>query len=204
MRSKIFLGVVLFCGLIVLPGYFVDIPLFSSLSQVLLKWAMILAGVVLIIGMVNLARVHWLKIAGRQSGYAYSLVLLVSLIVSLVIGLVNKPTGPYSLWIFSYIIVPAETSLIAILAVLLIYTVARMPVKRAGGFSLLFMGVVILMLAGMITLTSTDIPYLAVVQNWIGQIGALGGMRGLLLGVALGVIAAGLRIFLGAERPYER
>ena len=204
MRSKIILGVVIFCGLIVLPGYFFNVPLFNSLSQVLLKWASILAGVALIVGMVNLARVHWSKVTGRQPGYAYSLALLVSLIASLLIGLVNKPTGAYSLWIFTYIIVPAETSLIAILAVLLIYTVARMPVRRSGGFSLLFMGVVILMLVGMISFSNIDAPYLATVRNWIGQVGALGGLRGLLLGVALGAIATGLRVFLGAERPYER
>jgi hypothetical protein len=39
-------------------------------------------------------------------------------------------------------------------------------------------------------------------RAWISQVWAAGGARGILLGVALGATATGLRVLLGTERPY--
>ena len=37
---------------------------------------------------------------------------------------------------------------------------------------------------------------------WISQVPAVAGARGLLLGIALGAIATGLRVLLAIDRPY--
>jgi hypothetical protein len=41
-------------------------------------------------------------------------------------------------------------------------------------------------------------------RNWLVNTWAVAGARGILLGVALGAIATGLRILLGSDRPYSR
>jgi hypothetical protein len=43
---------------------------------------------------------------------------------------------------------------------------------------------------------------LPIIKDWILNVPTLAGVRGILLGVALGTIATGLRILLGADRPY--
>jgi hypothetical protein len=40
------------------------------------------------------------------------------------------------------------------------------------------------------------------VKEWVLRVPVLAGARGILLGVALGIIATGLRVLLGADRPY--
>jgi hypothetical protein len=40
------------------------------------------------------------------------------------------------------------------------------------------------------------------IKDWVMRVPVMAGARGILLGVALGTIATGLRILLGADRPY--
>jgi hypothetical protein len=40
------------------------------------------------------------------------------------------------------------------------------------------------------------------VRNWLAQVWAAGGARGILMGVALGAVVTGLRVLLAADRPY--
>jgi len=47
-----------------------------------------------------------------------------------------------------------------------------------------------------------DIPLLNGLRRWIAQVPAMAGARGILIGVALGTIATGLRVLIGADRPY--
>jgi hypothetical protein len=44
---------------------------------------------------------------------------------------------------------------------------------------------------------------LAELRSWIARVPAAAGARGLILGVALGIVATGLRVLAGVDRPYE-
>ncbi len=44
--------------------------------------------------------------------------------------------------------------------------------------------------------------WLPIIKDWILDVPALSGARGVLLGVALGTAATGLRVLLGIDRPY--
>jgi uncharacterized membrane protein len=45
-------------------------------------------------------------------------------------------------------------------------------------------------------------PELPIIKDWILDVPTLAGVRGILMGVALGTIATGLRVLIGADRPY--
>ena len=167
-------------------------------------WAVILAAVAVVVGALNLARVHWNRVKTSQKGSLDSLVLIISLLVTLVIVIVfGGPTAPWSMWIYDNILIPVETSLLALLAVILIYTFSRMFSRGITAPMLIFAGVVLLTLIGTVSLPNLEIPLLRELRNWITQVWALGGLRGILIGVALGTIATGLRILLGSDRPYS-
>jgi hypothetical protein len=55
-------------------------------------------------------------------------------------------------------------------------------------------------LVGQVTLGL--LPVLPDIQEWIMAVPAMAGVRGILLGVALGAILTGVRLLLGVERPY--
>jgi uncharacterized membrane protein len=189
-------------GVFVLLGYFFP-QFFGGIQSTLIGWAIILAAFGLLLGIFNLALVHWKKITSKDPGRLYSLVLLISLILTFVLAGISGPTGTLSLWIFNTFQVPVEISLLAILAIILVYSAARMIVRRPRWNTVLFLSVVLLVLLGSVPLLFIgEIAPLSALQSWISQVPGIAGARGLLLGVALGTVATGLRILMGMDRPY--
>ena len=146
--------------------------------------------------------VHLHKIQTRQPGSFYSIILLISGAVTFGLGLVFGPTQGAARWIFDYIQIPVESSLMAILAVVLAYACARLLNRRLNFFTIIFVGTVVLVIIGTISLPVIDLPFLRGIRDVITQVLAVGGARGILLGVGLGTIATGLRILMGSDRPY--
>jgi len=189
-------------GVLVLLGYFFS-GVFKSIQSVLLGWAIILAAFALLLGIFNLAMVHWKKVNTKGSNSIYSLVLLVTLGITIIVAGLSGPTGGAALWIFNTFQVPVEVSLLAILAVVLVYTLARLISRRPRWHTILFLVTVLVVLLGSVPLFFFgELSLLTSVRDWIAQVPAVAGARGLLLGVALGTVATGLRILLGVDRPY--
>ena len=70
----------------------------------------------MIIGVANLIGVHWHKIHTRQKGSLYSAILIFALIGTVLVVGGFGPTDYRSMWIFNYIQLPIEASLMAILS----------------------------------------------------------------------------------------
>ncbi len=192
-------------GGIVLVSYFLDFPLLIILRNVFVQWAIILSAVALLVGVVNLIRVHWKKVSKDQQGGIYSLILILAFVIALGVSSYYGPTGTWALWIFNYIQVPIETSLMAILAVVLAYASARLLRRRINLFSLVFFTTGLIVLIGTVPLLGVEIPGVhgpEGLRALITQIPVVAGARGILLGVALGTIATGLRVLIGSDRPY--
>lgn len=187
-------------GAIVLFGYFFPGPL-DILRAILIEWAVIIAGMSVLIGVANLVFVHMQKVRSRQPNGIYSAVLVLALVVTFGLGLVFGPDHPYMQLAVSAVIFPVEASLMAILAVTLLYASVRLLRRRMDLMSVVF-------------LLSTFLYILAIMPTFIGPLpgGQLvmyilgmftsGGTRGLLIGVALGTLFTGLRVLFGVDRPY--
>jgi hypothetical protein len=189
-------------GVLVLLGYFFPGP-FGGIQSVLIGWAIILAAFALLLGIINLAMVHWKKTSGEGPGHVYSIVLLVSMLITIVVAGISGPTGALTLWIFNNFQVPVEAGLLALLAIILAYAGARLLSRRPKWNTILFLVTVLLVLLGAVPLYFLgEIGPLNAVYNWLTQVPAVAGARGLLLGVALGTVATGLRILMGSDRPY--
>jgi hypothetical protein len=189
-------------GLFVLLGYFFP-GSFGGIQSVLVGWAIILAAFALLLGIFNLAMVHWKKTSAKGPDNIYSIVLLISMVITIVVAGISGPTGSSTLWIFNSFQVPVEIGLLAILAVILVYAGARLLSHRPKWNTILFLATVLLVLLGSVPLYFLgEIGLLSSIRNWLVQVPAVAGARGLLLGVALGTVATGLRILMGSDRPY--
>lgn len=212
MKSPFSWAIALLTGGIVLAGFFLRklVPVLGDVEALVMQWAVFLAALALLIGVINLAAVHWRKIQTKKASSFYSVVLIVSLVVTIAVTAWNGPTGSGSMWIVNNIQVPIEASLVALLAIVLAYTAARMFRYRVNLMTILFITVLVIILLGTAPLYGTakvtalkDISSgFKILATWISQTWSTAGARGILLGVALGTIAAGLRILLGADRPY--
>jgi hypothetical protein len=189
-------------GLFVLLGYFFP-KVFGGFQSVLIGWAIILAAFALLLGIFNLAMVHWKKIGAEGPSNINSIVLLISLIITMIVVSFSGPTGSWSLWIFNTFQLPVEISLMAVLAVILVYSGARLLSRRPKWYTVLFLVTVLIVLLGSVPLFFIgEIAPLNALRGWLAQVPAVAGARGLLLGVALGTVATGLRILMGVDRPY--
>jgi len=188
-------------GLVVLVGYFV--PAAGALQGIVLNWAIILAGTATLVGVLNLVMVHANKIGQREKGGIYSAILLICLIGTFFIGLALGPDHPGMRLLVNGIIVPAEATLMALLAVTLIYASIRLLRRRTDIMSLVFLGTALLMLIASATLPFGEVGVLNnFLRPWFQHVLGMGGARGILLGVALGTLTTGLRVLFGSERPY--
>lgn len=183
------------------PLFFAGIDWRSTLLQ----WAVSLSAVALVVGLGNLASVHFRKMDDEGGAPVYSGVLLVTMLITFGIVLVLGPSSPGAIFILSYIQVPIEASLFAILAVSLLYASTRLLRRRADVFTLVFVGtalIVLLTTSPLITGLPAVGSGLQSFRLWITNVVANAGARGILLGIALGTITTGLRILMGTDRPY--
>ncbi len=188
-------------GVLILLGYFS--PALAPIQGILLEWVIILAGAATIVGVFNLVLVHGNKITHREKGAGYSAVLLLGLFATFVFGLALGPTHPALQAVVDDIIVPVEASLMAVLAVTLIYASIRLVRRKLNMMSVVFMATALVMLVSSATLPFGEIGALNnFLRPWIQHVLALGGARGILIGVALGALTTGLRVLAGADQPY--
>ncbi len=214
-RAPISVAVAIGVGLIVLFGYFFgtnssgEVTILGVLRDYFLQGAVVVAGVALLVGVFNLASAHVKKI--RQSdGAAYSSITVIALIITLLVGIYDlvmtywqgAPGMQYTRWIFENIQLPVETSLMAIIALSLTYAATRLFARRLNFMSAVFFVVVLVLLIGAIPAVASNFDQVTDIRNWILQVPVVGGARGILLGVALGIIATGIRILMGTDRPY--
>lgn len=189
-------------GFVILLGYFVNL---GALREVLLGWAVTLAGVAVFFGIVNLFAVHAGKVRSREKNWPYSLLLIGVMLMTLLVGLVFGPHHPVVVALFQAVQLPVEASLLAILTVTFVYASIRLLRRGASLFAVVFLATAVLTWLGTAALPLVGyIPYLGeYFRPIIAQVLAAGGARGLLIGVALGALTTGLRVLFGVDRPYE-
>jgi len=189
----------------VLAGYFVQWDVLANLRLLFMRWAILLSAAALLLGILNLLAAHMHKVTQQERGWPYSALLIIILLGTLVLGLVFGADNAVVLSLFEYVQLPVESTLMALLAVSLAVAGVRLVARRRDVYSLVFIATALLVLLGTAPwpfggggLTN----YFGWLRNWLAQVWAAGAARGIVLGIALGAAATGLRVLLGADRPY--
>jgi hypothetical protein len=203
MKRVIPVLVLIVTGLAILAGYFFPVEL-SQLNGLLINWGILLIGVAGLIGIGCLLRTHIVRVIHWQKGALLSVVVLVAFLITLGMGFLLSPQDSFFRnWVLN-IQIPVETSLLALLAVTLLYGSLR--IIRIRGWTLMSVSFLISALISLIL----NLQYLQPASGtagyeWVEVIRRipLAGLRGILIGVALGGLIVGLRILLVMDRPYE-
>lgn len=200
-----------FPGLVVLLGYLFPDQLVMVYQgrvvqwrDVLIEWAVIVAAFALLLGVFNILRVHGGRVSRRQKGWPFSLVLLLAMLVAWIPPVLPAGTALKQTLdevVFDYIISPLGASLGGLVVFALALAAFRLLRVRRSLEAVLFLVVVVLALLGSAPLVGLE--WLADVRDWIVNVPGMAGMRGLLLGVALGTVITALRVFLTSERPHS-
>lgn len=189
-------------GILVLLGYLLPLDFLVTLRDViLLRWAMILAAFALIVAFLNLLFVHLLRLTSARKKKFTSLLVVLSALGTLILVLVQGAEGTWTQQVLNTVLIPGESALLALTAVTLIVAGMRiLRARRTAG------AVVFVIAAGIILLTTVAYSVypnvFAVLREGVNTL-ATAGMRGLVMGVALGVTLTGLRVLLGIDRPHS-
>lgn len=198
-------------GFITLLGL-LQVPVFKELSTPLLNWVSLLVSVGILVGALNLFLVHSKRVGAGAPGWVYSLLLVVSLFAVVALNLAapalgwgSGPASPLNTWLFTYIQTAVSAALAGLLFFFLVLAGYRLWQRRPSLTSLVFITVAVVTLIGLAPLPGflSSLSPLRDVRIWITQVPAVAGARGLLLGIALGVVATGLRVLLAQDRPYR-
>lgn len=205
MKGKIVVtAIAIAVGLFILIGTLFPFQILVPVRLELLHWAVIIFSAAVLVGVANLLSVHFQKIRRREKNSIYSAVLILSMSFTLALGILFGPSGGWMQMIFEGIIFPVEASLMALLAVTLIYASVRLLRRRTDIMSIVFIGAAALTIFASISLPFIgEIPLLGdVIRPWLTSTLAAGGARGLLLGVAIGALTTGLRVLFAFDRPF--
>ncbi len=192
-------------GLITLVSFFnFLLPGLAGLRTPLINIAVIVAGVAVVMGFVHLLYTHSHRLRRRQYAF-YSLILIIAAVVTFVLLMLDRITSPdrtLTRFIFNNLIGPLQASLGALLAVFLALAAVRMVRNRRGLSAIWFLLAALVVLVTQIPLTALSglMEPLIVVRNFLDA-ATTGGLRGLLLGVALGTIATAFRVLFFIDRP---
>jgi len=188
-------------GLIVLLGYLYPLEMLTQVRGTLTDWAVIIAAVAVLVGILNLIFVQLEKIRSRQKNSIYGVLLIVSLLLTFGLGLVLGPENQFMQLAVDAVIVPVEASLMAILAVTLVYASIRLLRRRADVMTVIFLLMAVIILVAVMPTPIGPIPGDWLILQFAGMF-SRGGARGLLIGIALGTLLTSLRVLFGIDRPY--
>jgi hypothetical protein len=202
LPSLIIVGVTIGVGLVVLAHQFIVNPILDSVGGTLVEWASIVAAFAVLLGLFNVFGVHLQRIVRREGNGWSSAVILVTALLVLLLVLPSGGASPQSAWIFQYLYQPLEASFLALL-VFFIATAAFRALRARTWETALLVVAALIVLIGSAPAASLIAPQLVDLKDWVMNVPTVAGVRGILLGVALGIMGTGLRLITGIDRPYS-
>lgn len=189
------------CGFLALLDYLIASPGIDAIGGALSEGVILLAAFALILGVLNLMSVHIRRTAVKGEGRFLSIALLIALVGTLFVGL-GPANGQALAWVFHYLYMPLQATMTALLAFFLVTALYRAFRVRSGEAALLLAVSLFLFLA-QLPLSGAISPYIPALGEWLLAVPVTAGLRGLLLGVALGTMITALRVLLAIDQPYR-
>lgn len=197
-------------GIVTLLGYFLTTPMLVGIRVTLVDWAVVLGGLAVLVGVLNLLLVNARRIQAGEQGWPYNLVTMLAVVLTLAIAMLEgfgKEVTPLSdpasttNALFRGVVAAGQATLASLAMIFLVVAAVRLLRTRPSGWSVVFLVALLIVLIGWLPLTSMGA--LNRLREWLLGVPAAAGARGILLGVALGTLVIGLRVLIGVERPYK-
>jgi hypothetical protein len=187
-------------GLLMLVDFFFDEPHINALGRFFVESVVIVVAFALLLGLVNVMVVHVSRIFKRDEGWYYSIALVAMAAIVIVAGLPGLDSTVV-VWIFDNVQFPLQAATFSLLA-FFVATAAYRGLRLRSLESAAFVVTAVVVLLGQVPLGRYLGEFLPRVKDWILNVPGTAGMRGIIIGVALGTIATGVRVLMGFDRPY--
>lgn len=205
MKNSLPVAIMTVIALIIILDFFVaDAPSVQWIKQsglVLRSWGIVISAFAMGLGAVNLLRRHVVTISRRESGAFYSVLLVGSMLIMIVVGIGAGQDSPVYDFLFSNILSPASATMYASIAFYIVTAAYRsFSAKSLESWVLLLTAVVVML--GKAPIGAAISGFFPVAADWIQNIPNTAGMRAIMMGAALGVVSNAVKMFLGLDRTY--
>ena len=190
--------------------FFEDQKTIHAVGSEIEAWGIIIAAMAYFLGVMNLLRVNGKVILRRGADWFYKAVLVAAMILEIAIGIgeyhyhgtAELGEGTAFRWVFVYLFTPLTATMFSLLAFFIASAAFR--AFRAKSFeATLLLAAGIIVMIGRVPLGNWLTGGAAGDMTvWILNVPSLAGQRAIVIGAAMGMISAGLRILLGIEKPY--
>jgi len=180
------------------------VPRLDPLGDGAQRWAIVISSFALLVAIGNLFKVHFTRLFKKREGWPFSLVLLIAFFFTAIIGFmdqgnVENPTN-FS-FIYKFIYNPLQATMFSMLAFYVASAAFRaFRVKTFEATLLLASGFLVML--GRVPIGAKLWSGFPVIQSYIMNIGAVAGMRAIMIGVTLGAVSMSVKIIFGLERSY--
>ncbi|NIN63706.1 MAG: hypothetical protein GTO63_03125, partial [Anaerolineae bacterium] len=142
------IGITLVVGFLMIVNYYFGgaLPAAQTASTIVQKWTVIVAAFALIVGLVNITRIHFNHLLRRSKGqWMFSLWCLILMYVMIVLGLVGTTRNPGYQWLYKYIFLPIDATMYSSLAFFISSAAYRaFRARNVEAFLLLASGIIVL------------------------------------------------------------
>ncbi|MEN3045391.1 MAG: hypothetical protein ABDH49_00160 [Candidatus Hydrothermales bacterium] len=170
MKKEIPLIITFISGFLLIVAFFIPREPFGSLEQRFNDWFIIVSGFTLILGVDSLLLYHYKKIKRKDKDAPYSLILIASFLIVLLWGIYSgikhgnpfSPASTFLRYFYSYVFVPLQATMFALLAFFISSAAYRAFRARTLNATLLLLSAGIVML-GRVPKGEEIVPYFTAV-----------------------------------------
>lgn len=213
MRREIPLIMTGVVGVVFVLQYFIPHPPFNQLNNWFSDWFSIIGACAIWLGALNLMKISADKVYRRRSGWGYSIVIVLSFLLMVIIGFAGwshfRDAGTGFDWMYQYVYSPLSATMFALLAFFVASASYRAFRARNLEATLLLLAAFFVMIGrvpvgdaigSLLHLPDSIMP--SKITIWIMGFINSAGQRAIMIGIALGTVSTSLRIILGIERSY--
>lgn len=200
VRRSLPMAMAMAIGALMLIDFFFDERHINALGGFFLESVVIVVAFALLLGLLNVLVVHLRRIIKREGGWFYSIALMAMALIVMVAGLPG-PDSSVVVWIFDYIQFPLQAATFSLLA-FFVATAAYRGLRMRSLEAVAFVLAAVVVLIGQVPVGRYLGDVVPALKDWILNVPSTAGVRGIIIGVALGTIATGVRVLTGLDRPY--
>lgn len=176
---------------------FGDFDLRSILDEYLLVWE----SFIILLGIINLTRIHATNVRRRRPHWYASAWLLICMYGYSMLGIFETNQGENFQFVYRNIMSPLGATMYSMLAFYIASAAYRAFRVRSREATVLLVSAIIVMLARA-PIGAAIWSYIPKLGGWIMDVPNTAAVRGILLGVEIGIYATYIRVLLGLERAH--